>query len=92
MAVHYPCALVTTAQPANAHSILAHHKLDDIFSVIITGGDVEKSKPHPQGYLEALKQLGLKAENTITFEDSETGRQAAEAACIPVIMVKDFLV
>lgn len=92
MAVHYPCALVTTAQPANAKAILSHHNLTDSFTVIITAEDVEHHKPHPDGYIEALRRLGLKAEDTITFEDSETGRQAAEAAGIPVIMVKDFAV
>jgi HAD superfamily hydrolase (TIGR01509 family) len=92
MAVHYPCALVTTAQPANAHAILQHHGLAEAFTVIVTAGDVEKHKPHPDGYHEALKRLKLRAEQTITFEDSETGRLAAEAAGIPVIMVRDFVV
>lgn len=92
MSVHYPCALVTTAQPANAHAILAHHRLVDAFAVIITAGDVQRHKPQPDGYLEALKRLKLRAEDTITFEDSETGRKAAEAAGVPVIMVKDFVV
>jgi len=92
MAVHYPCALVTTAQPANAHTILSHHGLADSFVVIITAGDVKQHKPHPDGYLEALRRLKLPAIDTLTFEDSETGRLAAEAAGIPVIMVKDFVV
>lgn len=92
MAVHYPCALVTTAQPGNARAILKHHKLTEVFTVIITGGDVQEGKPSPEGYLKALELLGIKAEDTITFEDSETGKQAAEAAGIPVIMVKDFAV
>jgi HAD superfamily hydrolase (TIGR01509 family) len=92
LAMHYPTALVTTAQLQNANAILEHHRLADIFKIVITAADVEHAKPHPEGYVTALKQLGVQADDALAFEDSETGRQAAEAAGISVIMIKDFAV
>ena len=43
-------------------------------------------KPHPDIYLEALKILGLKAEETLVFEDSYSGICAANAANIGTII------
>lgn len=92
MAMHYPVALVTTAQAANADSVLKHHGLDKVLAVRVTAADVEIAKPDPAGYVLALQKLGLKADEVIAFEDSEVGKQAAEAAGIPVVMVKDFAI
>jgi len=84
-------ALVTTARRQNAQAALDHHGLTHHFEYLITAEDVTKSKPSPEGYKLALERSGLQPSEVIAFEDSESGRQAAEAAGIAVIMVKDFL-
>lgn len=43
------------------------------------------SKPDPAIYNHALKQLGLKPEETVTVEDSKSGATAAMRAGIPLI-------
>jgi beta-phosphoglucomutase-like phosphatase (HAD superfamily) len=43
------------------------------------------SKPNPAVYLEALKQLGVRAEEAVAIEDSVRGAQAAVAAGCPTI-------
>lgn len=50
------------------------------FDVVIAGDDVAKGKPDPEPYLQAAKALGVKPEECIAFEDSNTGLTSAEAA------------
>lgn len=83
--------LVTTAKRRNAEVILTHHSLIGMFDHIITAEDVIDSKPSPEGYLLALQKTGLSANEAIAFEDSDSGRQAAEAAGLPVVMVGDYV-
>lgn len=83
-------ALVTTAKRRNAEVILKHHKLEGCFDFVVCADDVIKSKPSPEAYEVALKRSGLQADEVVAFEDSESGRQAAESAGIAVITIKDF--
>lgn len=83
--------LVTTASRRNAQGVLSHHGLEKHFQYIITGNDVENLKPEPDAYLLALQKTGLKPTEALAFEDSETGRRAAEAAGIQVAMINKFL-
>lgn len=92
MSEHYTTALVTTAKHANAMAVLEYHEIKGYFDHIITANDVVKSKPAPDGYILALERTGLKASEVIAFEDSDVGRQAAEAAGISVVMVREFAV
>lgn len=39
-----------------------------------------RAKPHPDGYLEAIRVLGARPEQTIILEDSNTGIKAAKAS------------
>jgi HAD superfamily hydrolase (TIGR01509 family) len=61
----------------------AHH-----FEAIVTADhDVERAKPRPLLYLEALGLLGLSPDEAIAFEDSPNGVRAAKAAglfCVAV--------
>jgi HAD superfamily hydrolase (TIGR01509 family) len=47
--------------------------------------DPPVSKPDPAVYLEALRRLGLRAEEAVAIEDSARGAQAAVAAGCPTI-------
>jgi HAD superfamily hydrolase (TIGR01509 family) len=54
--------------------------LSHYFEVIITADDVEKVKPDPSLYIKAVKELGVKPEEAIAFEDSVNGSIAAKKA------------
>lgn len=84
--------LITTARRVNAKAVLEHHRLTSYFDHIITREDVRDSKPSPEAYQLALKKTGLTNAEAVAFEDSEVGRSAAEAAGIPVVMVREFTV
>ena len=71
--------------------------LIDSFPVRVTRENVKKVKPDPEPYLNTMTQLGVRAENTIIFEDSLNGVLAAKASgarCVAVpnsvTMVLDF--
>jgi len=87
---HLPLVLVTTAKRNNALTVLRHHGLENKFTFMVTAEDVEHSKPAPDAYELALQKLNLKAREVVTFEDSEVGKQAAEAVGISVIVIGNF--
>jgi HAD superfamily hydrolase (TIGR01509 family) len=90
MAPTHRTALVSTAKSVNGRQLLDVHGLTPLFDVVVWGDDVEKSKPDPEGYLRALDLLGADPASALAFEDSETGRQAALAAGLPVLEVPHF--
>jgi HAD superfamily hydrolase (TIGR01509 family) len=49
-------------------------------AIVTADHDVERAKPRPTLYLEALALLGLGADEAIAFEDSPNGVRAAKAA------------
>jgi beta-phosphoglucomutase len=52
----------------------------DFFDALVTGSDVTRKKPAPDGFLLAAKRLGVEASECIVFEDAIGGIQAAVAA------------
>lgn len=57
------------------------------FRFIVAAEDVQRGKPHPEGYLRALRRLGLPAERALAVEDSPGGIRAARAAGLRVLGV-----
>ena len=72
-------ALVTTASAANAAAVLRHHGVETLFDTVVTGSDVARHKPDPQGYWLAAERLGVDPSECLVFEDSDIGIAAAEA-------------
>jgi HAD superfamily hydrolase (TIGR01509 family) len=50
----------------------------------------EKTKPHPDPYLEAMRRLKSSPHETIIFEDSPTGLKAASDSQAQVIRITGF--
>ena len=61
----------------NAMTILNQLKLKDYFEVVIDGTKVSKAKPDPEVFLKGAKELKVKPEECIVFEDAEAGIEAA---------------
>lgn len=59
-----------------------HHALD---GQIFSAEHVERPKPHPDIYEYALRQLGLRPDETVVVEDSVTGVLAAKQAGLFVV-------
>jgi beta-phosphoglucomutase len=73
----------------NARPILEKVKILDYFDTIVDGNDVANAKPDPEVFLQAAKLLGVKPENSIVFEDSVAGIQAANSAKMTSIGIGD---
>ena len=73
-------AIASTAQVGNLMNALNYLQVADLFDKIIAGIDVKRGKPDPEIYLKAMEMLGVAPEETLIFEDSEVGLQAAEAS------------
>jgi len=54
----------------------------DAFSVVVTGEDAARSKPHPDIFIETVRRLGVEAGACLVIEDSANGVRAAKAAGI----------
>ncbi len=54
--------------------------IQEYFIVVVARNDVTKSKPDPECYLKAMKDLGEPVDAGISFEDSEAGVLAATGA------------
>lgn len=57
------------------------------FEVIKTQNDVERVKPDPELYLQAIDALNLSPSEVLAFEDSAAGAKAAKAAGLPCVIV-----
>ena len=66
--------------------------IQEYFKAVICGDEIRHAKPWPDIFICAAKRLGTGCGNTIVFEDSVNGIEAAyRAGCIPV-MVPDLTV
>lgn len=70
-----PIALGSASK--NARPILEKTGLLSYFDAVVDGNDVTNAKPDPEVFLMAAKLLNIKPEDSIVFEDSVAGVQAA---------------
>ncbi len=73
-------AIALGSASKNARPILEKTGIIHYFDAIVDGNDVTNAKPDPEVFLEAAKLLGATPENSIVFEDSVAGVQAANIA------------
>jgi len=59
------------------------------FEVILAADEVAKGKPAPDVYLETAQRLGVKPENCVCLEDSNSGLLSGINAGMKVIAVPD---
>lgn len=86
----YQIALVTTASKKNLNDILDFFKIRNTFDFILTQEDVKHTKPDPEGFLVAMNRAGVSRKNTLIFEDSDTGIEAAEKSGADYVRVYGY--
>ncbi len=79
-------AMVTSGSRRIAEARIKHVKLP-MPTVLITGDDVKKGKPAPEGYLLAAHGLRVQPRDCVVIEDSPAGVQAGKMAKMQVIGV-----
>lgn len=79
-------AIVTSSDSAKMESLWRQiPRFREYFDTVITGSDVTKSKPDPQGYLLAAERLECNPGDCYVFEDSMQGLEAGIASGATVI-------
>jgi len=89
LARQVPMGVVTSSR--REHFDLIHARLNLLrhFSFVITDDMVGSSKPSPEPYLLGLSKIGLTGTQSLVIEDSTRGLQAARAAGIPCIVLRN---
>ncbi len=87
------CKLAVASSTSRKHVLqyceMAH--VTDFFDAIICGDMVRKSKPDPQIYLVAAKEVGIPAQDCMVLEDSPNGCVSGSRAGAKVVMVPDLV-
>ncbi len=80
-------AIATTSTPLNVKALLRSTLGEDApnWFAIAAGDVVDRKKPDPAVYFEALEALGVGPAHTVAFEDSANGLRAARRAGIAVV-------
>jgi HAD superfamily hydrolase (TIGR01509 family) len=72
---------IKTALVSASPRVIVDAVLDNIghnlFPFSLSGDDVQNTKPNPEGYLKAARMCESMIENSLVFEDSLPGMQAA---------------
>jgi beta-phosphoglucomutase len=82
-----PVAVVSGSARAEIEPVLAAAGLAEAITIVVSEDDIVRSKPDPEGYLIALRLLGVDPGEAAAVEDSEAGVAAAKAAglfCVAV--------
>ena len=82
-------AVATSSVSASARPFLERTGIRSLFSVVVTGDEVQQGKPHPDIYLRAAKKLGISPEACLVIEDSLAGIAAGKAANMRVAAIPD---
>jgi len=89
---HIQSAGIQTALVTMSMKPLADHIAEALpgsgFDAIVTGGDVQNPKPHPEPYLRAADLLTVEASDCVAIEDSLPGLQSAVDSGAVVIGVR----
>ncbi|MFC9178311.1 HAD-IA family hydrolase [Streptomyces sp. NPDC057107] len=81
-----PAALVS-ASPRRVVDAVLRTLGAEMFRTTVADGETDRSKPHPDPYVEAAARLRLPPAACLVVEDSPTGIAAAEAAGCRVVAV-----
>ncbi len=81
----YTLGLVTSGSRSRVVRDLAANDIEELFQVIVTGDDVSRPKPDPEGMQTALSELGLLPGDALYIGDAREDYLMAQAAGVSFI-------
>ena len=75
-----PMALASSSDRMVINAVLGKLGLLDYFQFILSGAELQESKPDPTIYRMAAERLGFKPEECVVIEDATAGIEAGRAA------------
>jgi beta-phosphoglucomutase len=88
-----PMAICSGAVLEEIELILEKSRLHPFFAVIVSGDQIRKGKPDPEGFLLALKRINegrqnpISANECVAIEDSHWGLEAAKSAGMHTVAI-----
>lgn len=64
--------------------------MENIFDLIITGEDVVKTKPDPEIFFKCMRYFNVMPKETVIFEDSDIGIEAAKDTGAWIIRIEKW--
>lgn len=86
---HFKIGLASSSELSVINEVLEVSQLHKYFDSIVSGTQFKKSKPAPDIYIHAIKELGIEADECLAIEDSEHGIRSAKKAGLTVWALKD---
>ena len=80
-------AIASTARKENLLNAIDYLGVGNIFDVIYTGVDVTQGKPSPEIYHKTMQAINVTPAETLIFEDSQVGIEAAKASGANLMIV-----
>jgi len=80
-------AVCSAALPFNIDFVMDNLNIRQYFKEIISGVDVQESKPHPEVFLKAATLLGVQPDECTVFEDAPKGVEAALRAGMQCVVI-----
>ena len=84
---HLKLGLLTGKDRARTFQILEHFGLQDFFDATIASDQLKQSKPHPEGVLKMLEELGCGATQSVMVGDAVNDIVCAQGADVKAIAV-----
>lgn len=84
-------AIASSSGPKKGEMSLGKFNLFKYFEICMFNDKVERTKPFPDVHFKLLEHLNLNSQEALIIEDSKGGVEAAVAADIDVIWVKDLI-
>ena len=82
-------AVVTNKMAALSEPLIEQMGALGTFDLIVCGDTTNHPKPHPEPVVHTLTKLGVPASDALFVGDSETDVNAARAAGVPVVCMRD---
>lgn len=83
------CALASSSDREKIDFLLEKEKIRDFFDYIISGEDVEKSKPDPEIFIKAKENFNILDKEALILEDSYNGYLACKKSNMDYLIIHD---
>jgi HAD superfamily hydrolase (TIGR01509 family) len=83
----FALGVASNSPTAYVRSVIERIGVSERFEAVVGADEVQHAKPAPDVYLEVARRLGVAPSRCLAFEDSLSGRQAAQAAGMPCVLV-----
>ncbi|GAB4481640.1 MAG: HAD family phosphatase [Anaerolineae bacterium] len=86
----FPLGIASNSPTEYVHRLMGRIGVAGRFTSLVGADQVQQPKPAPDVYLEAARRLGVEPSRCLAFEDSPSGRRAAQAAGMRCVFVPNY--